>query len=149
MNNEWWESGVDLRLDIWTIFERIWNSCSTSALIIFQMSVNMMKIKLKIKYDYCWSGEFVVVTMQVQVQSPKSKVQRTWIDSILLCHQPQTTHHKNFSQQPDIQFQILFWIVTKSSPTLVTCFYFKIGFYILSSIQLSRWETDWGLDNRI
>ena len=38
--------------------------------------------------------------------SPKSKVQsqRTWSDSILLCHPPTPTYHANFSQQPDIQF---------------------------------------------
>ena len=35
-------------------------------------------------------------------QSQRSKVKRTWSDSILLCHLQPT--HKNFSLQPDIQF---------------------------------------------
>ena len=81
--------------------------------------------------------------------SPKSKVERTWSDSILLCHppylrlchtiSPPVPTHTNFSQQPDIQLSsnfhsrltwpilndfrtFLFWIVTKSSQTLFNFF---------------------------
>ena len=50
---------------------------------------------------------------KVRVQSPKSEDLK-WLYSAV----PPTHHHKNFSQQPDIQLSWI-WIVTKSSPTLI------------------------------
>ena len=48
-----------------------------------------------------------IFTIQVQVQSPKSKVQSQkdleWLYSAV---PPTTTHHTNFSQQPNIQKKI-------------------------------------------
>ena len=49
------------------------------------------------------------VKVKVKSQSLKFRVKTlnsrtwTWSDSILLCHPPPTTTHKNFSQQPDLQ----------------------------------------------
>ena len=39
----------------------------------------------------------IFVTIQVHSPSPKSKVERTWSDSILLCHHNHHHHHKLFS----------------------------------------------------
>ena len=63
-----------------------------------------------------------------KVQIPKSKVERTRSDSILLLHPPT---HQQFS------FKILFWIVTKSSPTLVL-YYFLIKYEVSSDKNFAK-----------
>ena len=86
--------------------------------IITCLKLKVMSIKITMHSSINYSFINCHNPSPSPVQSPKSKVERTWSDSILLCHH-HPPPHINFSQQPDIQLSSNFhgrlnWFKLKS-----------------------------------
>ena len=92
MNNMWFHSRDSLCRNIITNHNFSVQNIRCHSNSIFSLDINKGSGKGSLRKQF----------VKLSQSKSKSKVERTWNDSILLCHPPPPTH-KNFSQQPDIQ----------------------------------------------